>query len=207
MVEHVKPFRTLADAVNLRNHLIHALDEAEIETDADLGRKLLTFVVAGGGFSGVEVVAELRDFVDKVQQNFPGLRNEKGRFVLVHAGDRILPEMSESLALFAHKLLAKRGIEIQLNDRLVSATSEKALLKSGLEIPTKTIVSSAPSSIPFVLHKLDCEKEGGRLKVNANLELVGYESSGRWVIVPRSPRSPASGRRPPLNMQLARRIR
>ena len=136
MVEHGKPFRILADAVNLRNHLIHALDEAEIETDADLGRKLLTFVVAGGGFSGVEVVAELRDFVDKVQQNFPGLRNEKGRFVLVHAGDRILPEMSESLALFAHKLLAKRGIEIQLNDRLVGATPEKALLKSGLEIPT-----------------------------------------------------------------------
>jgi NADH:ubiquinone reductase (H+-translocating) len=121
MVEHVKPFRTLADAISLRNHLIYTLEEAEIETDSDLRRKLMTFVVAGGGFSGVEVIAELTDFVNKVRQNFPGLRNEKGRFVLVHAGDRILPEMSESLALFAHRQLAKRGIEIRLKDRLVGA--------------------------------------------------------------------------------------
>src|SRR5258708_39241386 len=175
MVEHVKPFRTLADAVSLRNHLIHTLEEAEIEADAELRRKLLTFVVAGGGFSGVEVAAEMSDFVDKVQRNFPRVRNEQARCVLVHAGDRILPEMSESLALFAHKLLARRGIEIRLKDRLVGATSEKALLRSGLAIPTKTIVSSVPSATPMVLQKLDCEKEGGRLKANANLELVGYE--------------------------------
>ncbi len=204
MVEHVKPFRTLADAVSLRNHLIHALDEAEIETDADLRRKLLTFVVAGGGFSGVEVVAELSDFVDKVRQNFPGLRNEKGRFVLVHAGDRILPEMSASLALFAHKLLAKRGIEIQLNERLVGATSEKALLKSGLEIPTKTIVSSVPSSIPLVLHKLECEKEGGRLKVNANLELVGHEGCV-WALGDCASITTISGKRTPATAQHATR--
>jgi NADH:ubiquinone reductase (H+-translocating) len=204
MVEHVKPFRTLADAVDLRNHLIHALDEAEIETDAELRRKLLTFVVAGGGFSGVEVIAELRDFVDKVQQNFPELRNEKARFVLVHAGERILPEMSESLALFAHKLLVKRGIEIQLKDRLVGATSEKALFKSGIEIPTKTIVSSVPSSIPLVLEKLDCEKEGGRLKVNANLELVGYEGCV-WALGDCASISTISGKRTPPTAQHATR--
>jgi len=177
MVEHVKPFRTLADAVGLRNHLIHALEEAEIEPDPDLRQKLLTFVVAGGGFSGVEVIAEMSDFVDKVKRDFSRLRKLEARLVLVHAGDRILPEMSESLALFAQKLLAKRGIEIRLNDRLVGATSEKAQMKSGVEIPTKTIVSSVPSSIPMVLQKLPCEKERDRLKVNANLELAGYEGS------------------------------
>jgi len=202
MVEHVKPFRTLADAVSLRNHLIHALEEAEIEADADLRRKLLTFVVAGGGFSGVEVVAELSDFVDKVRRNFPRLRNEQARCVLVHAGDRILPEMSESLALFAHKLLAKRGIEIRLKDRLVGATSEKALMKSGLEVPTKTIVSSVPSSIPQVLEKLDCEKEGKRLKVNANLELVGYEGCV-WALGDCASIKTVSGNRTPPTAQHA----
>jgi NADH dehydrogenase len=151
------------------------LEEAEIETDPELRRKLLTFVVAGGGFSGVEVIAELSDFLDKAKRNFPGLKNEVTRLVLVHAGDRILPEMSESLALFAHKLLVNRGIEIRLNDRLTGATSEKARLKSGAVIPAKTIVSSVPSSIPPVLEKLDCEKDKGRLKVNSSLELVGYQ--------------------------------
>jgi NADH dehydrogenase len=175
MVEHVKPFRTLADAISLRNHLIHTLEEADIETDPELRRKLLTFVVAGGGFSGVEVIAELCDFVDKVKQNFPGLRNEVPRLTLVHGGDRILLEMSESLALFAHKLLVNRGIEIRLRDRLAGATSEKARLESGAEIPTKTIVSSVPSSIPLVLQELDCTKEKGRLKVNSALELLGHE--------------------------------
>ncbi len=204
MVEHVKPFRTLADAVSLRNHLIYTLEEAEIETDSDLRRKLMTFVVAGGGFSGVEVIAELTDFVNKVRQNFPGLRNEKGRFVLVHAGDRILPEMSESLALFAHKLLAKRGIEIRLNDRLVGASSERAHLKSGLDIPTKTIVSSVPSSIPLVLQKLDCEKEGGRLKVNVNLEVVGYEGCV-WALGDCASIKTISGQRTPPTAQHATR--
>jgi NADH dehydrogenase len=204
MVEHVKPFRTLADAVSLRNHLIYTLEEAEIETDSDLRRKLMTFVVAGGGFSGVEVIAELTDFVNKVRQNFPGLRNEKGRFVLVHAGDRILPEMSESLALFAHKLLAKRGIEIRLNDRLVGASSEKAHLKSGIDIPTKTIVSSVPSSIPLVLQKLDCEKEGGRLKVNVNLEVVGCEGCV-WALGDCASIKTISGQRTPPTAQHATR--
>jgi NADH dehydrogenase len=202
MLEHVKPFRTLADAVNLRNHLIHALEEAEIETDADLRRKLMTFVVAGGGFSGVEVIAELFDFVHNAQRRSPQLQNEKGRFVLVHAGDRILPEMSESLALFAQKLLIKRGIEILLKDRLVGATSEKALLKSGVEIPAKTIVSSVPSSIPSVLQQLDCEKDGGRLKVNTNLELVGHE--GRvWALGDCASITTISGSRTPPTAQHA----
>ncbi|MGH9711720.1 MAG: FAD-dependent oxidoreductase [Candidatus Acidiferrales bacterium] len=204
MVEHVKPFRTLADAVSLRNHLIHALEEAEIETDRELRRKLLTFVVAGGGFSGVEVIAELSDYVNKVTQNFSGLRDERARCVLVHAGDRILPEMSENLALFAQKLLAKRGVEIRLCDRLVSATSEKAHLKSGLEIPTKTIVSSVPSAIPQVLQSLVCEKDGGRLKVNANLELVGYEGQV-WALGDCASITTISGKRTPPTAQHATR--
>ena len=204
MVEHVKPFRTLADAVSLRNHLIQTLEEAEIETDAELRRKLLTFVVAGGGFSGVEVIAELSDFVDQVRHNFPRLRNEQARCVLVHAGDRILPEMSERLALFAHKLLSKRRIEIRLKDRLVGATSEKALLGSGVEIPAKTIVSSVPSAIPLVLQNLDCEKEGGRLKVNPNLELVGHEGCV-WALGDCASIKTISGHRTPPTAQHATR--
>jgi NADH:ubiquinone reductase (H+-translocating) len=87
---------------------------------------------------------------------------------------------------------------------LPSATSEKALLKSGLEIPAKTIVSSVPSSIPLVLHNLDCEKEGGRLKVNANLELVGYEGNV-WALGDCASITTISGKRTPATAQHATR--
>ena len=175
LLEHAKPFRTLADALSLRSHLIHVLEEAQVESDPQFRKKLLTFVVAGGGFSGVEVVAEVHDFVHMVKGNYPSIRHEDIRCVLVHSGDRILPEISDRLAVFAHKLLAKRGVEIRLLDRLVTATSERAILKSALEIPTKTIVSTVPMGIAPVLQKLACTKDKGRLRVNSKLELAGYE--------------------------------
>ena len=127
MVENAMPFRTLADAMVLRNHLIHVLEEADRPTRTpELRRQLPTFVVGGGGFSGVEVMAELNDFVRSVKKNYLRLRNEPHRCVIVQAGDRILPEMSETLAIFAQKILRKRGVEIILNDRLKAATSERA---------------------------------------------------------------------------------
>ena len=175
LLEHAKPFRNLADALSLRSHLIHVLEEAEFEGDPIFRKKLLTFVVAGGGFSGVEVIAELNDFVRHVKGNYPQLRNEEIRCVLVHSGERILPEMTPRLAVFAHKLLAKRGVEIRLLDRLVTATSERAILKSALEIPTKTIISTVPAAIAPVLQQLDCAKDKQRLQVNRKLELPGYE--------------------------------
>src|SRR5271170_5029602 len=156
MMENALPFRTLADAMVLRNHLIHVLEEADVEENPELRRKLLTFVVGGGGFSGVEVMAELNDFVHAVKKNYNRLRNEPHRCVIVQAGDRILPEMSEPLAVFAQKILRKRGVEILLNDKLVSATSERALLASGIEIPCKTLISTVPSAPPPVLERLAC---------------------------------------------------
>ncbi len=175
LMENAMPFRTLADAMALRNHLIHVLEEADVEADPELRRRLLTFVVGGGGFSGVEVMAELNDFVYSVKTNYLRLRNEPHRCVIVQAGDRILPEMSETLAIFAQRILRKRGIEIILNDRLKAATSERAILQSGTEIPCKTLISTVPSALPQVVQKLDCPKERGKLLVNTGLELKDYE--------------------------------
>jgi len=175
LIENAMPFRTLADAMVLRNHLIHVLEEADVEEDQELRRELLTFVVAGGGFSGVEVMAELNDFVCSVKRNYLRLRNEPHRCVIVQAGDRILPEMSEVLAISAQRILRKRGVEIILNDRLKAATSERAILQSGTEIPCKTLISTVPSALPPVVQKLDCPKEHGKLLVNAGLELKDYE--------------------------------
>jgi NADH:ubiquinone reductase (H+-translocating) len=175
LIENAMPFRTLADAMTLRNHLIHVLEEADVEENPELRSQLLTFVVGGGGFSGVEVMAELNDFVHSVKTNYLRLRNEPHRCVIVQSGDRILPEMSETLAIFAQRILRKRGVEIILNDRLKAATSERAILQSGTEIPCKTLISTVPSALPPVVQKLDCPKEHGKLLVNTSLELKDYE--------------------------------
>src|ERR1700747_3337588 len=90
MMENAMPFRTLADAMVLRNHLIHVLEEADVEENPELRRQLLTFVVGGGGFSGVEVMAELNDFVHLVKRNYLRLRDEPHRCVIVQAGDRLV---------------------------------------------------------------------------------------------------------------------
>lgn len=175
MIENAMPFRTLADAMVLRNHVIHVLEEADVEDNPELRRQLLTFVVGGGGFSGVEVMAELNDFVHCVKRNYLRLRNEPHRCVIVQAGDRLLPEMSETLAVVAQRILRGRGIEIILNDRLKAATSERAILQSGIEIPCKTLISTVPSALPPIVQSLDCPKERGKLLVNTSLELKDCE--------------------------------
>ncbi|MFL6214193.1 MAG: FAD-dependent oxidoreductase [Blastocatellia bacterium] len=171
--EHALPFKNLADALYLRNHVIRALEEAAIEDhDMELRKQLLTFVVAGGGFSGVEVVAELNDFVREVAKSYRGLDPREIRVVLVHSQDRILPEMPEDLARFAQKILQKRGVEVLLNVRLSAATGEEAILKDGTRIPTRTLVSTVPSSPHPIIDGLDLPKgKNGRLICNGQLEV------------------------------------
>jgi NADH dehydrogenase len=119
--------------------------------------------------------------VRAVARHYPRIPREEIRCVLVHSRERILQEMDEGLALFAQKILAGRGVELRLGDRLVAATSEKALLKSGAEIPSKTIVSTVPSAMPPVLDILECAKDKGRLLVNEQLALKDYEGQV-WAV-------------------------
>lgn len=186
--EHAIPFKNLSDALYIRNHVIHVLEEAAIEhMNVDLRKQLLTFVVAGGGFSGAEVVAELNDFVRRVIKNYPQLDPGEVRVVLLHALDRILPELDEKLALYAQKLLAKRGVEIRLNTKLAAATGGEAILADGTRIPTKTLISTVPSSPNPLIDKLDLPKERGRLKVDSSLLVQGTNNvwaMGDCALVP-----------------------
>src|SRR5215472_10781180 len=154
--EHALPFKYIGDALALRNHVIYALEEADVEGDRDLRRALLTFVVAGGGFSGVEAVAELNDFVRRAARSFKNVMPDEIRVVLLHAGPVILPELPESLGRFAQNLLMERGVEIRFNTRLQGATGEAALLASGDRIATRTLVSTVPSGPNPLVASLSC---------------------------------------------------
>jgi NADH dehydrogenase len=179
--EHALPFKDLKDALRLRNHAIRAIEEAAIEKhDPQLRRQLLTFVVAGGGFSGVEVVAELNDFVREVARREPGIDPSELRVVLVHSQPRILPEVPERLGRFAERILRERGVELILNTRLAAATGTEAQLAGGTRIPTRTLVSTVPSSPHPLVERLELRREKGRIVVDRELRVEGH--AGVWAL-------------------------
>src|SRR5262245_45339831 len=179
---HALPFKNLGDALRLRSHLMRALAEAAIERhDPGLRRELLTFVVAGGGFSGVEVVAEVNDFVRTVARRYRGLDPSEIRVVLLHALDRILPELTEPLGLYAQKILRRRGVELRLQTRLQAATGTEAVLTGGERIPTRTVVSTVPASPHPVIEALSLPKgRNGRVLTSGQLLVEG--TTNVWAV-------------------------
>jgi NADH dehydrogenase len=180
--EHALPFKNLGDALNLRNHVIRALEEAAIEgDDPELRRQLLTFVVAGGGFSGVEVVAELNDFVRQVARTYRGIEPREIRVILVHSRERILPEVSERLAAYAARLLTRRGVELRLGCRIEAATGLEAILSTGDRIATRTLVSTVPASPHPLIEGLALPRNSqGRLQTDHQLRVAA--SDHVWAV-------------------------
>ncbi|HZT06302.1 MAG TPA: FAD-dependent oxidoreductase [Chloroflexota bacterium] len=175
MAQHALGLKTIGDALYLRNHIINMLEEADVETDPARRRELLTFVVAGGGFSGVEMVAELNDFVHQTRRYYHRVRADDIRVVLLHAGNRILPELNENLAAFALKHLERRGIEVRLETMLGGATEDEALIKDADPIATRTLVCTIGTATNPLIGKLPCSKdERGRIVVSSSLEVEGW---------------------------------
>ena len=181
MAEHAFPFKTIGDALFLRNHVIGCLEGAEVEKDPDEKRELLTFVVAGGGYTGVEVAAEINDFTREAAGSYRHVSPEEIRVVLLQGGSRILPVLHEGLADFSHKLLVQRSVEVRLNTRIKGATAQRALLADDEAIPTRTLVAAIGAGPNRVLDTVSCARgEKGRLIVDETLTVPDYP--GVWAI-------------------------
>jgi NADH dehydrogenase len=178
--ERALTMKSLGDAIYLRNKPISHLEEADFECCAPERQELLTFVVAGGGFAGVETIASLNDFVREVLRSYPNLRQEMLRVVLVHPGPVILPELGESLGAYAQRKSAMRQVEIRVNTRVTGISERGVELSDGNAIPTKTLVWTAGTSPNPLLEKLPCAKERGRLLVNEFLEVPDWP--GVWAL-------------------------
>lgn len=181
METHAFTLKTLDDATRLRNHVITLLERADVEPDEGERRRQLTFVVAGGGFAGTEMIAELRDLVRGVLHYYPNIQPGAPRFVLVHSGQRILPEISEELADYALRKLQARGIEFLLNTRVAGATLDAVLLRDGSQVPTRTLVWTAGNQPHPLLQTLPCERnQAGAVVTDSTLRVNGLRNV--WAV-------------------------
>jgi len=178
--------KTLGDAIHLRNRVIATLEEADTECAA--GRDgLLTFVVAGGGFAGVETIAGLNDFVREALKFYPRISPDRIRMVLVHAGSVILPELGSSLGAYAQRKLSSRGIEIIIDAKVSAVTDQGVMLADGRRIPSRIVVWTAGTSPHPLLYELPCMLDRGRILVDETLAVPGYDrvwALGDCAVVP-----------------------
>jgi NADH:ubiquinone reductase (H+-translocating) len=173
-------FKSLVDAIRIRNHVIEMFERADREADASRRAPLLTFVIAGGGFAGVELAGALNDFAHGILADYPNLDRDEVRVVLVHAHNRILPELSESLGHYARVKMEERGVEFRLNARLTDARPGIIALNDG-EIRSETLVWTAGTAPSPLIRPLDVEKDKrGAVKVDANLAIPGRP--GLWAL-------------------------
>jgi NADH dehydrogenase len=179
--EHAIGFKSLADAIWLRNHVVQCLELADVTEHAEVREELLTFVFVGGGYAGLEALAELQDFAAEAMQFYPQARLHGMRWLLLEATERVLPEIDPELAEYALKELRARGIDVRLGTTLEELTAESARISTGETIPTRTLVWTAgviphPSSKNLGL-PLD---EGGRVVVDDHLRVRG--ESDVWAL-------------------------
>ncbi len=168
--------RTLSDAMELRSRIIALMDEADFECCAHIRIKLLTFVVAGGGFAGVETLAGINDFIKDSLRFYNNIKPEHIRMVLVNSGEEVLPELSKKLGKYAKKQLESDGIEVICGCKVKEVLDGIVHLSNGEKIESSTLVWTAGTASNPLIKNLKCNKERDRIIVDEFLELPDYKS-------------------------------
>src|SRR5207244_9704812 len=206
--EHALSFKSLADAINLRNHVLHQLEAADAALDESERARRLTFVFVGAGYAGVEALAELSDLAEDALRYYPRLRSTPRRWVLVDAAPRILPEIPPPLGDYAADELRKRKIEIHVGTTLQSVSADEAVLGDGTRIPTHTLVWTAGVAPNPVLRgwplPLD---ERGRVEVDELLRVRGHEHVWALGDCARVPNTRSETPDPPTSQHALRQAR
>ncbi|HUN78839.1 MAG TPA: NAD(P)/FAD-dependent oxidoreductase [Solirubrobacteraceae bacterium] len=181
LVEHALGFKTLADAIALRNRAIEMLEIAETIPDAQTRAEYLTFVFVGAGYAGLEGVAELQGFMGDVIDRYPRCRVQGMRWVLLEARERVMPEVAASLAAFAQRELRGRGVEIRTGTTLARVGAGSVQLRDGETIATRTVVWTAGVRPAPVVANLGLRLgEAGRIAVDRTMRAAGHQNV--WAI-------------------------
>jgi NADH dehydrogenase len=176
LTQHAIGFKTIAEAIALRNRVVWFLEVAEELDDPDLRRQYLTFVFVGGGYAGLEGLAELQDFALDALAYYPRCRQTGMRWILVEAAARIMPEIQPQLAEFTQNLLRRRGIELMLETQLEQVTDTTVTLSTGERIPCRTVCWTAGVKASPVAARLGLPLDGGRISCTEEMRVVGWEN-------------------------------
>ncbi|MFN8113720.1 MAG: NAD(P)/FAD-dependent oxidoreductase [Solirubrobacterales bacterium] len=205
--QHAIGFKSLADAIWIRNHLVETLEEANATEDPARREALLTYVFVGGGYAGLEALAELQDFAADAIQRYPRARLHGMKWVLVEAAERVLPEIDAGLAEYACGELRGRGIDIRLGTTLSRVEADRVELSTGEILPARTVVWTAGVTSHPSLRAMQLPlDERGRVPVDDHLAVAGFEgvyAAGDCAAVP----DPDGGLCPPTAQHAIRQAR
>lgn len=180
MDEHAFPLKTIGDALALQGHIMELMEKAEVCDDAEKRRWYLSFIVVGGGFSGVEVAGEINDLVRGSLRFFNNIAPEDITVTVVHSRNQILPEVNESLRVFAQRKMEQCGVQFKLDAMAAVATPEGLGLKDGTFIRGATTVCTiGTTTLPFV-DRMNVPKKNGRLLVEPDMSIPGHPNV--WAI-------------------------
>jgi NADH dehydrogenase len=181
-------FKTVGEAIYLRNHVLSRLDAAATTVDPELRRRLLTFLVVGGGYAGIEALAELQDMARYATRYYENISPEDQRWVLVEAAGRIMPEVGPRMGRYTVERLIEAGIDVYLDTRVKSMEDGHVVLDDGTEFETDTIVWTAGVKPNPMLEQTDLPRDArGRIDCTAELQVVGMPdvfSAGDCAAVP-----------------------
>jgi NADH dehydrogenase len=178
--DHALTMKTLGDAIVLRNRVIEALDVADNHPDEKVRRTMLTVVVTGGGFAGVETVGAVNDLLRESIKFYRNLRPDMLRIVLVEAGTAILPELGERLGHYAEEKLKERGVEVRVKTAVASYDGREVVLNDGTKIATPVVVWTAGVTPPPLLSRLNCAVQRGHIVADEYLRVSGWP--GVWAL-------------------------
>ncbi|HUQ22359.1 MAG TPA: FAD-dependent oxidoreductase [Gaiellaceae bacterium] len=192
LAEHAFKLKTFRDCLQLKNHVLEMFELADIERDPAERRRLLTFVVAGGGYAGTEIAGELADFVRLLtKREYSSIRRDECRVVIVHPGPTLLPELYGSqstegqgrgkgyakLVAYATRHAQELGVELLLDTRVAGATPLDVYLSNGDHVPTRTIISAVGTQAPPLFDTIEIPRDPrGRVRTDACLRVEGFEN-------------------------------
>jgi NADH:ubiquinone reductase (H+-translocating) len=177
--EHALGIKSLGDAMILRAAVIAQLEAASVEPDLERRKKMLTFVIAGGGFAGVETIGAINDLARESLRHYNRIDLREVRVVLIHGGSFILPELGETLGRYAQKKLGERHVEIKLDSRVAAYENGVIQCNDGERIPAATLVWAAGVSPSPILKTTPFELKKGRVVVDSTMEVPGHP--GIWA--------------------------
>jgi NADH dehydrogenase len=180
MADHAFPLKTVGDAVALRYHVLQQMENAEIADSIDLRKWYLSFVVVGGGFSGVEVAGEINDLVRETRKYYRNIPKEEIKVTLVHSREQILPEVTSDLRDFARVKMEQAGVKVMLNKRVSYVTPQGVGFTDGGSVDGATIVCTVGNAPSSMITKLDVPKDKGRLLTEPDMRVQGMKNV--WAV-------------------------